>query len=185
MSDRIAYIALDFDGVLHHQFAGPNKDDEYDPTIGNEGYIKLLESRFPRNTEKIEYMEPDGQLFDRVHHLCELMKLLPDAKIVLATTWRNSIPFRHLKTFLPQSIRERVVGKLEASNLEGKRDGIRGDLMTEWLEDQGESDAVWIALDDQARHYLRHKSHLVETQWRGMNEITVRNAIEKIRIFRV
>lgn len=181
MSRDAVYIALDFDGVLHHHYAGPNQDDVYDPIAGKEEYINLLESRFLREVEKIDYMEADGQLFDRAHHLCELIKQLPNAKIVLATTWRNSIPFKHLKTFLPQTIQESIAGSLDVSSLERKHVGVRGDLMCEWLTERGAIEAIWIALDDQPRHYDQHLGHLVKTPWRGMNELTVTQAIETIQ----
>lgn len=174
------YIALDFDGVLHHQNAGPLKSDHFDPLEGTQEFKRRLEARFSRTTPAIDFWDADGLLFDREHHLCDLLHHIPQARIVFATTWRNEIPLTHLTSFLSPAIQGRVVGALDVSNLEGQRDGVRGELMTQWLEHRDEADAVWVALDDQARHYQQHPEQIIQTHWRGMDEITVKHALEKI-----
>lgn len=183
MNSKIAYVALDFDGVLHHHCAGLKKSDQFNPITGVQFFKKMLEERFPRVSEDLDYFQPEGHLFDRTHHLENLLQRLPMVRIVLATSWRQKVSFDHLPKFLSDEVRERVVGTLDLAEDENVTDGVRGTLMSKWLQEKKESDALWIALDDQPRHYAFHSSHLIRTHWRGMDESTVVTALKKIEEF--
>lgn len=182
MTSESVFIALDFDGVLHHHCGGTNKTDVFDPMNGAKHFVAQIQSRFPTVIDE-PYFDADGHLFDREHVLIDLLQRLPQAKIVISTSWRNKIPLPYLVEFLSLSVRERVVGVLDSSEAECK-DGIRGQLMVKWLARRKQSDAIWIALDDQPRHYSKNSDHVVATHWRGMTGDTVDKAVQKVNLLR-
>lgn len=174
------YIAVDFDGVLHHHHAGPYKSDRFDTVAGVEGFKKTLQTRIAIEQSDDIFFDADGSLFDRESHLIQLLALLPQAKIVLATSWRNIIPPTHLPQFLAPEIQARIDGVLAPSEAEVTEDGVRGELMIDWLRQNDRNNAAWIALDDQTRHYCRHPDRLVKTHWRGMMQCTVDSAVQRL-----
>jgi hypothetical protein len=183
MQSHPLYIALDFDGVLHHHHAGLLRDDCFDQSSGVQAFKNMLEKRFPRWTDERDFWDADGRLFDREVHLADLLEKLPNARIVLATSWRNSIPPLYLAEFLCGPVQSRVVGALAPAMLEGKEAGTRGQLMVQWLKEHNDGDASWLALDDQPRHYQMHAERLIQTHWRGMDAQTVRSALELMSNF--
>lgn len=176
------YCCLDFDGVLHHQFAGPARDDVFEETQGLPTFLMQLEARFPSVIDE-PYFDADGHLFDREYFLVDLLQKHSNLKVVISTSWRNKIPLEYLKNCLSAPVRARVVGVLEASDKEQCDEGVRGQLMVQWLARRGESKAQWIALDDQPRHYTLHPNRVVKTPWRGLDAVAVDAAVFKIRQF--
>ncbi|UUZ66600.1 hypothetical protein LP417_33030 (plasmid) [Polaromonas sp. P1-6] len=87
------------------------------------------------------------------------------------------MPLDVLSGFLSPFAQQRVVGVLDWDDREHECDGVRGDLMQKWLEKCGLESASWLAIDDQGRHYVRHKDHLVETSWSGMDETSIDRAL--------
>jgi len=175
-----SYLAVDFDGVLHHHHAGPKRTDLFDPAAGVKVFRSLLNSRLAIEQTDDPFMDADGQLFDRESHLLELLEQLPQLRVVLSTSWRNAIPSSHLSQFLSSKVRARVDGALAPSMAEAKENGVRGDLMETWLRQHDRAGAAWIALDDQPRHYSNHSNVLVKTHWRGMTTFTVDAALDKL-----
>jgi hypothetical protein len=179
MTSNVVFLALDFDGVLHHQYGGLEKTDFFDPASGVQAFKNKIESRYPRTTDSIDAWEPDGKLFDRAHHLEEILRQIPTIKIVLSTSWRKKIPFEYLTGFLSSAVQERIVGVLDYAENESMSEGVRGALMVKWMEKNGVSGASWFALDDQKSHYKFHPEHLIRTHWRGMDDNTVTVAIKR------
>jgi hypothetical protein len=182
------YLALDFDGVLHHSDVGPTLNQllALMSDKGNDAFIQDVEKAVPLTVDKPNRLEGEGRLIDRQHHLEDLIErlkaldLFSDIRIVYSTSWRNPVPTGGLNTLLSPRIATHAVGSLNAemAPLEREIGGQRGLRMMEWLKLRGESDAAFIALDDQARDWNMHTGNLVTTHWRGLNEAAVQQGVE-------
>jgi hypothetical protein len=173
------YLSLDFDGVLHHHDAGLFQTDVFHPAQSVESFVEMLERRFPAVITE-PFFNADGKLFDRQYFLECLLEQLPQAKIVIATSWRNQIPPDRMGDFLSPIVRERIVGTLDHSEQERKNDGVRGVLMKKWLRDNGAENAVWVGIDDQIRHYALHPESVFKTHWRGLKQEDVDRIVAKV-----
>jgi HAD domain in Swiss Army Knife RNA repair proteins len=175
------YIALDFDGVLHHRNGGPSKPDfKVLESEGRRPFVQWIEGAYPVNDQKPDLLTPEGRLFDREHRLIELLKKFPKAKLVIATSWRELVGSKRLCAFLSREVRKRIAGVLDWDPSERTIDGVRGCLMEKWLIKRGQHGSVWIALDDDGRHYTKHESHLVKTHWWGLDKETVGEAADAL-----
>lgn len=56
------------------------------------------------------YLDGEGSLFMHAPVLIEALDPYPDVKLVLSTTWVRMLSFSRARRFLPQSLRERVIG---------------------------------------------------------------------------
>ena len=183
MNSKPVYLVLDFDGVLHHHYAGPFKNDVFDPGTGVEGFVRALNARISTTEVEDAYFEPEGSLFDREHHLIALLEKVPEARIVISTSWRNMISQPWLGELLLPQVRQKVEGVLDRFDAESNSSGVRGQLMVQWLKHKNEPDAVWVALDDHSDHYTGHSDHLVKTHWRGLDQHAVVKTVQKINKF--
>lgn len=173
------YLSLDFDGVLHHHDAGLLQTDVFHPAQSVESFVEMLEQRFPAVITE-PFFNADGKLFDRQYFLECVLELLPLAKIVIATSWRNQIPPDRIGDFLSPIVRERIVGTLDHSEQERNIEGVRGVLMEKWLRDNGVENAVWLGIDDQIRHYALHPENVFKTHWRGLKQEDVDRIVAKV-----
>jgi hypothetical protein len=174
------YLALDFDGVLHHHSAGLLRSDVFDPAQSAESFVEMLEKRFPANITE-PFFQADGKLFDREYFLECVLELLPTAQVVISTSWRRQIPANRIVEFLSPIVRERIVGVLDHSDLERTEKGVRGVLMEKWLRDHAVAgDAVWLGIDDQANHYAQHPQNVFKTHWRGLTQDDVESIVVKV-----
>jgi hypothetical protein len=167
------YIALDFDGVLHHCSGGPSsKDFDVLKQKGRRAFVQKIEGEYPREVQKpdkTDQLTPEGRLFDRERRLRELLRKVPKANIVIATSWRQHVRAKKLGAFLSPTVRKRIVGVLDWDPTERTSSGVRGRLMDKWLRKRRLHGSSWIALDDQAHHYTKHMGRLVQTDWWGLN----------------
>jgi hypothetical protein len=178
---RPMYIALDFDGVLHHCHGGPTKQDfDVLKVKGRHPFVQQIEGEYPA-IEEPDWLTPEGRLFDREHRLIDLLKKFPKAKLVITTSWREHVGPKRLGGFLSPTVRKRIAGVLDWDPAERRTDGVRGCLMEKWLGQKGQDGSIWIALDDQRRHYSGHQCRLVETHWRGLDEERVSEAARALR----
>lgn len=183
MNSRAVYLVLDFDGVLHHHYAGPFKTDVFDPGTGADGFVRVLNGRIGSTVVVDKFYQPEGSLFDREYHLVSLLEEVPEARIVISTSWRNMISQPWLGECLSPPVRQKVTGVLDRSDAESNSSGVRGQLMVQWLKQRNEPDAVWVALDDHSDHYTGHSDHLVKTHWRGLDQQGVDKAVQKLNEF--
>lgn len=77
-------LFLDFDGVLHPSRA----------VLGKNG----------------PELRGDGSLFMWADGLVELLTQRPHVQIVLSTSWVRYLDFEHVRDYLPQPLRRRVIG---------------------------------------------------------------------------
>ncbi len=177
MTRKPVYIALDFDGVLHHYCGGPSSEDfKVLRQDGRRTFVQKVEREYPRKAPKSDKLTPVGRLFDQEHRLVELLKQFPQAKIVIATSWREHAASKQLGTLLAPTVRKRIVGVLDWDRAERTCAGVRGRLMKKWLKKHRKAGSTWIALDDQVDHYKKHLRHLVQPDWWGMDRKGVKQA---------
>jgi hypothetical protein len=179
IGNRAVYVLLDFDGVLHSDSAGPRSNELATGSLNLDALrIRLDASNSAWDRDDDPFDPRPGQVFDRIGPLCDLLKEFKTAQIVVATSWRSKLDLAEFKRVLPPKLASRVVAVLPAcsESLPGTREALFRQLLSSW----GQSSALWIALDDQARHYSAGCSHLVQTSASGLESeaiMRVRNCL--------
>lgn len=144
-------LFLDFDGVLHPQYDG-------EPT-------------------------PVSEIFCHLPRFKSVMRDFPFVDIVISSTWRNQFTLEELRSRFSPDIAVRIIGvtpQIECADgdyLPVRRE----DEILEWLERAGRSCTPWIALDDAAWQFKKHRDRLVACTWYvGLNdevELKLRSAL--------
>jgi len=140
----MSLLMLDFDGVLH--FASVARIN---------GGPVMLENGY--------------RLFQWIQPLEDILREAPHVRIVLSTSWVAVLGFDRTKSYLPQSIQQRVIGATYHSGYAREHGITKRDwptlsrfqqIMMYVARNPGQD---WIALDDdddgwpdQQRHYLVH-----------------------------
>jgi Swiss Army Knife RNA repair-like protein len=79
------------------------------------------------------------------------MHWIPDAEIVISSSWREGFSFDELQTFFPEALRARIIG---VTPLARDRDGhARHREVLAFLAASGLQHRPWIAIDDDREHY--------------------------------
>ncbi len=81
----MSLVFLDFDGVCHH------------------GNVVRVNGR-------PEILETGYRLFEWTQPLEDILSVSPDVRVVLSTSWVSIIGFDRTKSYLPERIRQRVIG---------------------------------------------------------------------------
>lgn len=162
MSDQRT-LFLDYDGVLH-------PDEAY-----------LVKGR--------PVLRCDGELFMWAGHLSALLDGHPDVRIVLSTSWARELRYARARRYLPEPLRERVIGATWHSGMRLSDDLRPLDRMTWW--DLASRYAqikryasraglrTWLAIDDQPEGWAQSDlSHLIKTDSdKGLSDPAVRQLI--------
>ncbi len=144
-------LFLDFDGVLHPQYDGV-------PT-------------------------PVGEVFCHLSRFEEIMRDFPSVEIVISSTWRNQFTLEELRSRFSPDIAARIIGMTpQAEHADGNYLPTRREAeILDWLTTAGRTDAAWIALDDAAWQFDKHRERLVTCTWYvGLNdavELQLRDAL--------
>jgi len=170
MDQAPVYLALDFDGVLHHGLAAP--------------FRKLCVALEREEITSAKFIDSANASLDDdpcVGRLFRAAGLLTQAldqsnrliHIVVATSWRNSMSVPTICSVLPAGLANRVVGSLaraEEHDASGRYlTGIRGTLMHDWLNHNAAAGADWLAVDDVQELWAHHTCHLFPTRWPGID----------------
>lgn len=135
-------LFLDFDGVLHGNDAG------LELNVRDEVSLQSL------TDEQRRFITRDGRLivgenlFGHADRLAMALEPYPDVRIVITSTWRIHFELEALKSFLPASLADRVIG---ITPQVFSRDGVSQRLREIDLY-FGKNNRVlepWIVLDDQ------------------------------------
>lgn len=130
-----AILFLDFDGVLHPQHDG-------EPT-------------------------PIDQVFCHLPRFEELMREFPRVEIVISSSWRRQFPLDQLRARFSREAAARIVGvtpeieDVAGSYLYARRE----EEILAWLRENEGEDVKWLALDDAAWQFRRHRDCLVSCTW--------------------
>lgn len=157
---RVLY--LDFDGVLH-------PDEAY------------------WDRKKGVYLAVPGRLFMFSGHLIEALDPHPDVKLVLSTTWVRMLSYSRAKRFLPQALRDRVIGATWHSRYKtdpetkhwwegaSRYETIVGDVLRR-------RPLAWAAIDDDVQGWsAEHRDHLVATPSpRGLGDPAARARLKTV-----
>ena len=170
-SKRPLYLALDFDGVLHHAFCGPRSDHCQKLGAGEINAIQFLAALLLKVQE---YGWEVGMPFDRTHALADVLDASPfDVRIVIATSWRLEIALDDLVSLMPARLARRVVRILDLDcEFDGNGyslPGAGGQLMARWMARHAPQ-SPWVALDDTPEHWVDHSDRLVETHMAGVDQ---------------
>ncbi len=142
LSNKRILVGLDFDGPLHSILtADQDIIDGYGKgTVTAEQVLAYID-----RSDK-------SRLFDRAHHVISALAPYPNAKIVIASTWRWSVSLEKMRDVLPKGLADRVVGVLDdkPSEKQGGRfiPGGRAALMITWMAKNGWADVPWLGIDD-------------------------------------
>ncbi len=135
------FLFLDFDGVLHPQYDGV-------PT-------------------------PVGEVFCHLSLFESIMRDFPHVEIIISSTWRYQFSIEELRSKFSPDIAGRIVGMTPQTEHDEREyvQARREVEILEWLAISGRSDAAWIALDDAAWLFDKHRDRLVHCTWYvGLND---------------
>lgn len=170
------YLALDFDGVLHHAAARCQRADDFRGMSGEQ--IKAtVQSHFVADA-RATWFVPSGRLFDRECHLREVLAACPRARLIVSSAWRHRLTDSQLLDVLSPEVASRVVGVLDRTR--DKYAGQRGDKVEVWMRAHGLEHAFWLAIDDEPFHYIDHFNRLVQTHWRGLDGAGAARLIDRL-----
>jgi hypothetical protein len=125
--------------------------------------MSMVSHRRPATPQRVLlFLDFDGVLHafpapaaraDRFCHLARLEAVLlefPEIVVVISSTWRLDYPLDALLQLFSTDVRHRVIGVLPEMPIAGLADvaGSRHREIVDYL--RGDSNAVWIALDDDA-----------------------------------
>ena len=122
-------LFLDFDGVTHPQFPRDDLTDE------------------------------ENKDFSFAPRLEAVLRDFPDVKVVISSAWRQRHTLAQLRGFFAPDIAERIVGvtPVEQTNPAYKPFPVRGIRSREaraWLNETGQPNTKWIALEDNGWNWL-------------------------------
>lgn len=197
----LAYIALDFDGVLHHREMSPRRGQKWGGMTASQircvlntqflhsSVTSLYEERANPRTDvrclkdSCEWEEGEDRLsrvlFDREHHLHRILNAFPSVRLVISTSWRWLFTEPVLRQLLSRQTAARIVGMLDLDRADGQ--GSRGQKMTEWLRRRSLDGAAWIGLDDDRGYYRKFEERLVQTTPGGLDNHSAQAAIARLR----
>lgn len=101
------------------------------------------------------YGVPEGpQCFTQIPVLGQLLEALPQARVVLSTTWRTSHGLEACKAFFPREFADRVIDAT-ADRVDNTEipdtlwNYVREAQCWHWMRNNASADAPWVALDDE------------------------------------
>lgn len=171
MQDPTLYLAIDFDGVLHPADCGPHRTHCTDYGAGKiscEEFIRAVNKKSRENAERFERRQA-GELFDRAQLLIDSIdKTGGEIRLVVATSWRNSMSELALTALLPPRLRSMVAGTIDRHLDEHREPGIRGRLMEKWIAEHAPG-AAWLAVDDVPELWEEHLHRLFNPSNAGID----------------
>ncbi len=119
-------------------------------------------------------LHPDGiATFSRVSLLEEYLLKIPDAEIVITSTWRETHNLDELRNFFSEPFRSRIIGITPALE-DGYDTGGRQLEIESFLDSAGLTveNSSWVAVDDMLHFFKDGCPHLILTDSsKGFSEI--------------
>ena len=145
------FLFLDFDGVLHHKDAA-----------GRELKPRNIASLDTLTEDERRFIDNEGRLivgknlFCHADRLASTLQPFPTVQIVITSTWRNYFNLDKLKSFLPATLADRVVG---VTPRVFSRDGafVRSREISAYFSTGNSED--WLALDDHAYMFCDYEAN--------------------------
>ena len=175
LAPATVYIALDIDDVLHSNYS--ESFSHWMPQIDSgiwtakdfhdavrEAYVKHICDNLAN-----EYDTLPGYLLSHMPLLEAIIIRHPGVRLVIASDWRKSFQnLDKLCSLFSPTVAERVVGKLSIDPgqdpMAADAPNRRGHLMIKWMSENVTTDASWLAVDDDRRHWGDHEEHLIRTK---------------------
>jgi hypothetical protein len=106
--------------------------------------------------------QPDQRLRS-LPRLVAILRDFPQVGVVISSLWREHLTLNQLREIFPADLRERIIDVTPiADRIDGWLPARREGEILEWLEASGRADEPWLALDDQAWQFTRHRDRLIE-----------------------
>jgi hypothetical protein len=116
---------------------------------------------------------------DRLAAFEDALRWIPDAEVVITSTWREVMPLPKLRALFSEDLRGRIVGVTPLARL---RDGhYRHREVLAYLRLHALSDTPWIAIDDNPDHYPAACDVLLIDPTRGFDREAARNLVTMAR----
>ena len=109
----------------------------------------------------------------------DALRWIPDAEVVITSTWREVMPLPELRALFSEDLRGRIVGVTPLARL---RDGhYRHREVLAYLRLHGLSDSPWVAIDDDREHYPAACEVLLIDPSRGFDRKAARDLVTMAR----
>ena len=96
---------------------------------------------------------------------------LPNAKIVISSAWRLVMPFKELRGFFAAEVADKIVGvtpEITLSSPHARYEEIRA-----YLKGQNTEDEIWVAIDDDPKHFPKDAPVILTSPDEGFDSICV------------
>jgi hypothetical protein len=109
----------------------------------------------------------------------DALRWIPDAEVVITSTWREVMPLPELRVLFSEDLRGRIIGVTPLARL---RDGhYRHREVLAYLRLHGFSNSPWIAIDDDPEHYPAACELLLIDPTRGFDRDAARDLVTMAR----
>lgn len=129
--------------------------------------------------------QTEGEVVSREEAFCHLPKLeeilrnYPAVRIVISSTWREHFSLTQLRERFSADIRPRIVGTTPVHEYHSAR---RENEILEWLKENNEGEANWLALDDAIWQFKAHRDNVIACRsYVGLDEEACRILQEKLQ----
>jgi hypothetical protein len=95
------------------------------------------------------------------------IRSLPDARIVITSTWRLGIPLEQLRSLFSADVAQRIVGA--TPDLVEDETHARYKEIQLYLRKRNAEGESWIAIDDQPEHFPQHAPVLITDSDEGFD----------------
>lgn len=145
-------LFLDFDGVLHSNDAAGRELRKRDADS-----LASLTEHERRFIDNEGHLIVGKNLFCHAERLASTLQQFPTVKIVISSTWRNYFDLDRIKSFLPTSLADRVIG---VTPTVFSRDGafIRSREISAYLN-LCTSNKDWLAIDDESAKFYDYAAN--------------------------
>ena len=146
--------------------------------IGGQAPMARSRARAPdRQDSVILFLDFDGvlhpdpcyerqRLFEQAPRLSGALAPFPEVRVVLSTTWRNLVEPEELLGYLPDGLRDRVVGATPNFGTFDARSALvpyrRQAECEQWLLANGHPADAWIAIDDRPSWFVPYCEQLID-----------------------
>jgi hypothetical protein len=107
------------------------------------------------------------------------LRSLPDAQIVITSSWRDAFSLSQMRALFSADIAERIVG-VTPSEWSHEAHYRHGEVLA-FLQQDGYADANWVAVDDDPSHYTPLGNLIVVDAERGFDSEAAKRLANAVR----
>lgn len=111
-----------------------------------------------------------------------VLREYPQVHIVISSSWRLEYTLEELRSFFTEDLRSRVISTLNQQSDDVDNE-TRQHLIADWLRENAEPDAFWVALDDRASDFTEDAPLIVcHDKFSDHEEALLRQALERLSV---